>query len=156
MSVKSVKLEVSNQNQRMSILAPSVQFTSVIQSCPTLWDCSTPDLPVYQQLLETTQTHVHWVSDDILPSHPPLFPSSPTFNLSQHQCLFQWVSSLHQVAKALEFQLQYQSFHQKVPFVYLVSEERNKSCAEMVKELYHPIMWFSIQLLDCKHDVILS
>ena len=113
MSVKSVKLEVSNQNQRMSILAPPVQFTSVTQSCPTLWDCSTPELPFYQQLLEPTQTHVHWVSDDILPSHPPLFPSPPAFNLSQHQCLFQWVSSLHQVAKVLEFQLQHQSFHQK-------------------------------------------
>ena len=77
--------------------------------CPTLcdpMDCSTPGLPV----LEFTQTHVHWVSDAIQPSHPLWSPSPPNFNLSQHQGLFQWVSSSHQVAKVLEFQLQHQSF----------------------------------------------
>ena len=73
-------------------------------------DCSTPGLPVHHQLLEFTQTHVLWVSDTIQPSHPLSIPSPPTFNLSQHQGLFQWVSSLHQVAKVLEFQLQHQSF----------------------------------------------
>ena len=89
------------------------QFSSVAQSCPTLchpMDCSTPGLPVHHQLLESTQTHVHWVGDAIQPSHPLLSPSPPTFNLSQHQGLFKWVSSLHQVAKVLEFQLQHQSF----------------------------------------------
>ena len=83
------------------------QFSSVAQSCPTLchpMDCSTPGLPVHHQLLEFTQTHVHWVGDAIQPSHPLSSPS-PAFNLSQHQGLFQWVSSLHQVAKVLEFQL---------------------------------------------------
>ena len=68
-----------------------VQFSSVTQSCPTLcdpMDCSTPGLPVHHQLLEFTQTHVHWVGDAIQPSHPLLFPSSPAFNLSQHQGLF--------------------------------------------------------------------
>ena len=59
---------------------------------------------------EFTQTHVHWVSDAIQPSHPLSSPSPPTFNVSQHQGLFQWVSSLHMVAKVLEFQLQHQSF----------------------------------------------
>ena len=86
-----------------------VQFS---QSCLTLWDpmdCSTPGLPVHHQLLEFTQTHVHWVSDAIQPSHPLSSPTSPAFNLSQHQGLFQWVSSSHQVAKVLEFQLQHQS-----------------------------------------------
>ena len=71
-------------------------------------DCSMPGLPVHHQLPEFTQTHVHWVSDAIQPSHPLLSPSPPTFNLSQHQGLFKWVSSSHQVAKVLEFQLQHQ------------------------------------------------
>ena len=90
-----------------------VQFSSVSQSCPTLcdpMDCSIPGLPVHRQLQEFTQTHVHWVGDAIQPSHPLLSPSPPAFNLSQHQCLFQGVSSSHQVAKVLEFQLQHQSF----------------------------------------------
>ena len=85
------------------------QFTSVTQSCPTLWDpmvCSMPDLPVYHQHPQFTQTHAHWVSDAIQPSHPLSPPSPPAFNLSRHQGLFQWVSSLHQVVKVLEFQLQ--------------------------------------------------
>ena len=73
-------------------------------------DCSTPGLPVYHQLLELSQTHVHQVSEAIQPSHPLFSPFPPAFNLSQHQGLFQWVSSLHQVARVLEFQLQHQSF----------------------------------------------
>ena len=88
-------------------------ISSVTQSCPTLcdpMDCSTPDLPVHHQLLEFTQTHVHWVGDAIQLSHPLSSPSPPTFNLSQLQCLFKWVSSSHLVAKILEFQLQHQSF----------------------------------------------
>ena len=91
----------------------SVQFCSDAQSCPTLCDpvnCSTPGLPVHHQLLEFTQTHVHRVGDAIQPSHPLSSPSPPTFNLSQHQGLLQWVSSSHQVAKVLEFQRQHQSF----------------------------------------------
>ena len=87
-------------------------FSSVAQSCPTLYDPmnhSTPGLPVHHQLPEFTQTHVHWVSDAIQPSHPLLSPSPPALNLSQHHCLFKWVSSSHQVAKVLEFQLQHQS-----------------------------------------------
>ena len=86
---------------------PSVQFTSVDQSCLTLcdpMDCSTPGLPVHHQLPELTQTHVHWVSDAIQPSHPLSSPSPPTFNLSQYQGLFQWASYSHQMAKVLEFQ----------------------------------------------------
>ena len=89
----------------------TVHFSSVTQSCPTLCDSmnrSTPGLPVHHQYPEPTQTHVHWVSDAIQPSNPLLFPSPPALNLSQHQGLFQWVSSSHQVAKVLEFQLQHQ------------------------------------------------
>ena len=91
----------------------SVQFSSVAQSCPTLWDPmnrSMPGLPVHHQLQEFTQTHVHWFSDTIWPSHPLLAPSPLAFNLSQHQGLFKWVSSSHEVAKILEFPLQHLSF----------------------------------------------
>ena len=91
----------------------SVQLSSVAQSCPTLWDPmnhSRPGLPVHHQLPESTQTLVHCVSDAIQPSHPLSSPSPPALNLSQHQGLFKWVSSLHQVAKVLEFQLWHQSF----------------------------------------------
>ena len=73
-------------------------------------DCSTPGLPVHHQLPELAQTHVNWVGDAIQPSHPLSAPSPHAFNLSQHQSLFQWVSSSHQVARVLEFQLQHQSF----------------------------------------------
>ena len=73
-------------------------------------DCSTLGLPVHHQLPEFTHTHVHRVSDVIQPSHLLLSPSSPALNLSQHQGLFRWVSSSHQVAKVLQFQLQHQSF----------------------------------------------
>ena len=86
----------------------SVQFSSVAQSCLTLCDSmnrSTPGLPVYHQLPEFTQTHVHRVSDAIQPSHPLLSLSPPVPNPSQHQSLFQWVNSSHEVAKVLEFQL---------------------------------------------------
>ena len=78
-----------------------VQFSSVVQSCPTLCDPmnrSMPGLPVHHHLPEFTQTHVH-------PSHPLSSPSPPAPNSSQHQSLFQWVNSLHEVAKVLEFQL---------------------------------------------------
>ena len=87
----------------------SVQSLSCVWLCNPM-DFSTPGLPVHHHLPEFTQTHAHWVSDVIQPSHPLSSPAPPTFNLSQHQCLFQWVSSSHQVAKVFEFQLQHQSF----------------------------------------------
>ena len=62
-----------------------------------------PGFPAHHQFLEFTQTHVHWVSDAIQPSHPLLPPSPPALTLSQHQGLFQWVSSMHQLAKLLSF-----------------------------------------------------
>ena len=90
------------------------QFSLLTQSCLTLCDpmnCSMPGLPVHHQLLEFTQTCVHWVGDAIQPFHPLSCPSPPAFNLSQHQVFFfKWVSSSHQVAKLLEFELQHQSF----------------------------------------------
>ena len=90
----------------------SVQFSSVAQLCPTLCNpmsCSTPGLPVYHHLPEFTQTHVHWARDAIQPSHPLSSPSPPAPSPFQHQGLFQWVNSLHEVAKVLEFQLQHHS-----------------------------------------------
>ena len=84
----------------------SVQFSSVAQSCLTLCDpknCSTPGLPVHHHFLELAQTHVHWVSDAIQLFHPLLSPSPSAFNLSQHEGLFKWVSSSHQVAKYWSF-----------------------------------------------------
>ena len=91
----------------------SLQFSSVAQPGLTLcnpMDCSRPGLPVHHQCPELAQTHILQVNDAIQLSHPLSFPSPPAFNLSQHQGLFKWVSSLHQVAKVLEFQLQHQSF----------------------------------------------
>ena len=90
-----------------------VHFRSVAQSCPTLGEpveWGMPGFPVHHQLPQLTQTHVHWVGAAIQPSYPLSFSFPPTFNLSQHRNIFQWVSSSHEVAKLLEFQLQHQSF----------------------------------------------
>jgi len=101
----------TNSDSRLELfpwLAFSQSVSSVAESCPTLCDpvnCSTPGLPVHHQLLEFTQTHVHRVSDAIQPSHPLSSPSPPAPNSSQHQSLFQWVNSSHEVAKVLAFQL---------------------------------------------------
>ena len=91
----------------------SVQYSSVAQSCPTLcdpMDFSMPGFPVHHQLREHTQTNAHYVGDAIQPPHPLSSPSPPAITLSQHQSLFQWVHSSHQVAKVLELQIQHQSF----------------------------------------------
>ena len=94
---------------------PSGCYCSVTKLCLALhdpMDCSMPSFPVFHYLLEFAHIHVHWVGDAIQPSHAlpshPLSPLSPAVNLSQHQGLFQWVDSSHQVTKALE--LQHQSF----------------------------------------------
>ena len=92
-----------------------IQFSSVTQSCTTLcdpMDCSMPGFPVHHQFLEPTNTHgpsSRWCHPTTISSS--VIPFNPTaFNLSQHHGLFKWVTSLHQVAKGLEFQLQHQSF----------------------------------------------
>ena len=100
--------EVSDTWFWPSCLYCFIQFSSVPQSCPTLCDPmnrSTPGLPVHHQLPEFTQTHIHRVSHAIQPSHPLSSPSPPAPNPSQHQGLFQWVNSSHEVAKVLELQL---------------------------------------------------
>ena len=119
----------------------SVQFSSVAQSCPTLCDpmnCSTPGHPVHHQLLGFTQTHVHRVGDAIQPSHPLSSPSPPAFNLSQHQGLFKWVSSLHQVAKVLEFQPQHQSFQRIFRTYFLQDRLIGSLCSpgDSIKSLF--------------------
>ena len=103
-----------NNTLNKLVIHESAQFSAVAQSCLTLcnpMDCSTPGFPVYHQLPEPMQTHVHWVCDAIHPSHPLSSPSPPgAFNLSQCQGLFKLVSSSYQVAKVLELQLQHESF----------------------------------------------
>ena len=105
---------VSKDRLGILVLYPDcVSLSSITQPCPTFcdpMDYSTSGFPVHHQHPKLTQTHVHRVGDAIQPSHPLSAPSPSAFNLSQHQGLFQWVSSLHQVAKALKFQLQHQSF----------------------------------------------
>ena len=98
----------SEINKYIASNSRSDQIRSVTQLCPILCDPmnrSTPGLPVHHQLPEFTQTHVHRVNDAIQPSHPLSSSSPPAPNPSQHQSLFQWVNSSHEVAKVLEFQL---------------------------------------------------
>ena len=98
-------IQMAKKHMKRCSASLIIQFSSVSQSCLTLCDpinCNTPIFPVHHQLLEPTQGHVHWVSDAIQPSHPLSSPSPPALSLSQHQGVFQWVSSLHQVAKVLE------------------------------------------------------
>ena len=96
------------KKQHWPHMVGSVQLSSVAQSCPTLcdvMDCSTPGFPVHHQLPELAQTHVYRVSDVIQPSYPLSSPSPSAFNLSQHQGLFQWVSSLHHMAQVFNFSI---------------------------------------------------
>ena len=95
---KDILLKSMKRRNNSSTYSPTVQFSSVTQSFLTVcdpMDCSTPGLPVRHQLLEFIQTHVHWICDAIQPSHPLSSPSPPAFSLSQHQSLFQWISSSH-------------------------------------------------------------
>ena len=107
---------------------------SSVQSLSRVWLCdpmnrSTPGLPVYHQLPEFTWTHVHPVSDAIQPSHPLSSPSPPAPNSSQHQSLFQWISSSHEVAKVMEFQLQHHSFRRNPRDDLLQNELVGSSCS---------------------------
>ena len=118
---------------------------------------STPGLPVHHQLPEFTQTHVHRVSDAIQPSHPLLSPSPPAPNPSQHQSLFQWVNSSHEVSKVLELQLQHHSF-QRNPRVDLLQNgvvgfpcsPRDSQESSPTRQVNASILWrsafFTVQL----------
>ena len=107
-----------NSSCHRSVILFRFRFSSVSQSCLTLcnpMDCNTPGLPIHYQLPEFTQTHVDWTSDAMQPSHPLSSPFPLAFNFSQDQGLFKWVSSSHQVAKLLEFQLQHQNIQDLFP-----------------------------------------
>ena len=110
------------------VLNRSVRSLSRVRLCDPM-NRSMPGLPVHHQLPKFTQTHVHWVGDAIQPSHPLLSPSPAAFNLSQHQGLFKWVSSSHQVAKILEFQLQHQSFQLTGQELSILSQGSITSCS---------------------------
>ena len=123
----------------------SVQFSSVAQSCLTLYDPtnrSTPGLPVQHHLPEFTQTRVHWVRDAMQPSHPGSSPSPPAPNPSQHQSLFHWVSSSHQAAKVLEFQLQHQSFQWTPRTDLLQNGLVGSPCSPRDSQESSPTPWF--------------
>ena len=109
----------------------SLKFSHSWTLCDPM-NSSTPGLPVHRQLPESTQTHVHWVSDAIQPSHPLSSPSPPALNLCQHQGLFKWVSSPHQVAKVLYIYIYYL-------FIYI----------SMYIYLYPFICWWTFKLLPC-------
>ena len=131
--------------------------SSVAQSCLTLcdpMDCSTPGFPVHHQLPEFAQTHVHRVGDAIQPSHPLSSPLPPTLNLSQHRSLFKWVSSLQQVAKVLQFQLQYLFFFFAILFYFIflfflnfilfLKFKKLSSCNEYSGLISFRIDWFDL------------
>ena len=112
-------------------------------------NCSTPGLPVHHQLPEFTQTHIHWVGDAIQPSHPLSSPSPPAPNPSQHQSVFQWVNSLHEVARVLEFQLQHHPF-QRNPRVDILAVQRTLKSLLQHHSSKASILWcsafFTVQL----------
>ena len=108
-------------------------------------DCSTPGFPVHHQLPEPAQTHIHQVGDAIQPSHPLSSPSPSAFNLSQHQGLFQGVSSSHQVAKVLELQLQHQSFQWILRTDFLEDRLVGSPC-KTLKSLLQCSVFFIVQV----------
>ena len=135
----------------------TVQFSSVAQLCPTLCDpvdCSMPGFPVHHQLLELAQTHVHWVGDAIQTSHPLSSPSPPAFNLSQHQGLFQWASSLHQVAKVLEFQLQHQSFQWEGVNGARARMEEHQGSKEGILYEHEGIFFYTKNFFSCPYKAL--
>ena len=124
---------------------------------------STPGLPVHHQLPESTQTHVHCVGDAIQPSHPLSSPSPPALNLSQHQGLFKWVSSSHQVAKVLEFQLQHQSSMNTqdwsplewTSWISFQSKEVSRVFSNIFQQIWNQQIWcfwtFGFNIFSSKH-----
>ena len=123
----------------------TIQFSSVAHSCPTVCDPmnrSTPGLPVHHQLPELTQTHVHQVGDTIQPSHPLSCPSPPAPNSSQHQGLFQWVNSSHEVAKVLEFQFQHHSLQRSPRDDLLQNGMLGSPCSPRDSQVSYPTPQF--------------
>ena len=145
-SLSAVIFELKKINLSLFPLFP-ISVCSVTQLCLTLcdrMDCSMPGFPVLHQLLEPAQTHVHRVGDAIQPSHPLSSPSPPALNLSQHQGLFQGVSSSHQVVKVLEFQFQRESFQSILRTDFLESQtgwtslQDSQESSSALSFLYNP------------------
>ena len=114
--------ESQSRQWKDTLVLCRVIISSVAQLHVTLcdpMDCSMPRSAVHHQLPELAQTHIHWVGHTVQPSRPLLSPSPPAFNRSQHQGLFKWVSSSHQVTTVLELQLQHQSFQRRVRIDFL-------------------------------------
>ena len=128
------------------------QIRSVAQSCRTLCDPmnrSMPGFPVHHQLPEFTQTHIHWVSDAIQPSHPLSSPFLPAPNFSQHQSTFQWVNSSHQVAKVLEFQLQHHPLQRNPRADLLQNGLVGSPCNPRDSQVPFPTPQFKASILRC-------
>ena len=124
-----------------------VQSFSPVQLCDPM-DCSLPGFPVLHGLPELVQTHVHWLGDAIQPSHPVSSPSSPTFSLFQHQSLFQWVGSSHQVAKVLELQLQHNLFNEYSGLISFRIYWFGSPCCPKVSRVYSNITIWKRQLFS--------
>ena len=130
--------------------------SSVAPSCPTLCDsmnCSTPGLPVHHHLPEFTQTHVHRVRDAIQPSHPGSSASPPATNHSQHQSLFQWVNSSHEVSKVLELQLYHHPFQRNPRVDLLQNVNLTKYIQVLHEKKYKTNEWNQEQLNKWKEFV---
>ena len=141
----SSKLDEQGMHSGINITRFFCYCCSVVQSCLTLCDptdCSTLGFPVLHHLPELAQTHVHRVSDASQPSHPLSSPSPPAFNLSQHQGLFQGVTSSHQVAKGLELQLQ--CFQWLVRVDFLLDGLVGSPCSPRHSQESSPIPQFKI------------
>ena len=115
----------------------------------TPMDCSMPGFPVLHHLQELALSHVHWISDAIQPSHPLSPPSPPALNLPLHQGLFWWISSLHQVAKVLEFQLQYQSFQWTLRTDLLYDGPIGSPCSPRNSQESSPTPQSKASILQC-------
>ena len=138
-------------------LAIAVQSLSCVRLCDPM-GCNTPGFPVLSHLPEFAQTHVHWLGGVKEPSHPLSSPSPPALNLSQQQDLFQWVSSLHQVAKVLELQLQHQSFQWifrtdflKDWLVWSPCSPRDRKSLLQHHSSKASVLWHSAFFMSCSH-----
>ena len=136
----------------------NIQFNSVDQSCPTLWDPmnrNMPGFPDHHKLPEFTQTHVHQVGDAIQPSHPLLSPSPPAPNPSQHQGLFKWVSSSHQVAKYWSFSLNISPSNEHPGLISFRMDWLDLLTVQGTLTLTHCISFVEIQVISygscCSH-----
>ena len=139
----------SCRSLRYGAIRKSVQFSGLVVSYCNPMDYSTPDFPAHHQLLEFTKTHAHQVGDAIRPSHPLASPSPLAFNLSQHQGLFKWDNSSHQMAQVLEFQLQHKSFQWTFRTDFLKEGLLGSPCSPRDSQESCPTPQFKSSILWC-------